>query len=326
VGERNSGGRVVRLGGTGVSPVLHSQHGQDARATPRSENGTVPFRNAVAGWSIWLAACGLAGAQPYPADGVTDPLPDALQGVGQTEHLGVQVPLDLALVESNGRPVTLAECFDGKLPVILTLNYSNCPRLCSLQLNGLFAGLEKLDYDLGARYRMITVSIDPEEPPARAEATKQKYLAAYGRRGAEEGWHCLVGREAEIRTLADVVGFAYVCVPDTRPKQYAHAAVTILCTPEGRVSRYLYGIEFTPKDLRLALLEAGEGKIGTPMEQVLLFCFAYDPQSGSYTLQAFRIMQGGALLTLMILGGVLAAFWRREWKRSHRRAGKGAGL
>ena len=287
----------ARLGGTGVSPVLHFL------------------------W-IWLAACGLAGAQSNPAD----PLPDVLQGALPTEHFGVQVPLDLPLVESDGRPVTLAECFDGKRPVILTLNYSNCPRLCSLQLNGLFEGLAKLDYDLGAKYRMITVSIDPEEPPARAEATKQKYLAAYGRPGGEQAWHCLVGREADVRKLADTVGFAYVAVPNTKPKQYAHAAVTVFLTPDGRVSRYFNGLEFNPKDLRLALLEAGEGKIGTPVEQVLLFCYAYDPQSGSYVLSAVRIMQASAIGTMLVLGGVLAAFWRREWKRSHRRAGKGAGL
>jgi protein SCO1/2 len=263
--------------------------------------------------------------QSNSTDDYTGPLPDVLQGLSPTEHFGVQVPLDLALVESDGRPVTLAECFDGKLPVILTLNYSNCPMLCSLQLNGLFEGLTKLDYDLGTKYRMITVSIDPEEPPARAEATKQKYLAAYGRPGGERGWHCLVGREAEIRRLADTVGFAYVAVPDTRPKQYAHAAVTVFLTPEGKVSRYLNGIEFMPKDLRLALLEAGEGKIGTPVEQVLLFCYAYDPRSGSYVLSAVRIMQASAVGILLVLGGVLAVFWRREWKRSHGRAKKGAG-
>ena len=313
--KRSSGGRVVRLGGTGVSPVLHSKHGQDARAT--RQNGCI----RPLGWiAIWLLAWGTVHAEVSdPADRV-DPLPDGLADVGQTEHPGDSVPLDLPFVDSGGGPLTLGDLFDGKLPVILTMNYSNCPRLCSLQLNGLFEGLQKLDYDLGDKYRMITVSIDPDESPARAEATRQKYLDTYGRSGAEQAWHCLVGREAEIRKLAETVGFSYVAVPGTRPKQYAHAAVTILCTPDGRVSRYLYGLEYDPKTLRLALLEAGEGKIGTASEQVLLFCFAYDPQAGSYTLQAFRIMQGGALLTLVILGGVLAAFWRHEVRRTRTQA------
>jgi protein SCO1/2 len=262
-----------------------------------------------------MALPGVARAQGSEPGDRTDPLPEPLKGVGQAERLNAPLPLDLPWVDSDGRAVTLREFFDGKRPVILTLNYSNCPQLCSLQLNGLFEGLQKLDYDLGDKYRMITVSLDPEEPPARAEATRQKYLAVYARASVDEGWHCLVGREANVRKLADTVGFAYALVPGTKPKQYAHAAVTILCTPDGRVSRYLYGLEYDPKTLRLALLEAGEGKIGTTTDRILLYCFAYDPQAGSYSLQAVRVMQAGGILTLAVLGGVLSMFWVREFLR-----------
>jgi len=262
-----------------------------------------------------MALPGMARAQGLEPGDRTDPLPGPLQGIGPAERLNAPLPLDLPFVDSDGRAVTLGEFFDGRRPVVLTMNYSNCPQLCSLQLNGLFEGLQKLDYDLGDKYRMVTVSLDPEEPPARAEATRQKYLAVYGRANVEEGWHCLVGREENIRKLADTVGFAYALVPGTKPKQYAHAAVTILCTPDGRVSRYLYGLEYDPKTLRLALLEAGEGKIGTTTDRILLYCFAYDPQAGNYSLQAVRVVQAGGILTLVVLGGVLSMFWVREFVR-----------
>ncbi len=262
-----------------------------------------------------MALAGVAQAQGFAPGDRTDPLPKPLQGIDPAERLDAPLPLDLPFVDSDGRAVTLGESFDGKRPVILTMNYSNCPQLCSLQLNGLFEGLQKLDYDLGDKYRMVTVSLDPEEPPARAEATRQKYLAVYGRANVAEGWHCLVGQEENIRKLADAVGFAYAEVPGTKPKQYAHVPVTILCTPDGRVSRYLYGLQYDPKTLRLALLEAGQGKIGTTTDRILLYCFAYDPQAGSYSLQAVRIVQGFGILTLMVLGGVLSMFWVRELRR-----------
>lgn len=282
-------------------------------------NRSSSVRRSGAGASVFLALAmalpGVARAQGFGPGDRTDPLPTPLQGIEPAEKLDAPLPLDLPFVDSDGRAVTLGESFDGKRPVILTMNYSNCPQLCSLQLNGLFEGLQKLDYDLGDKYRMITVSLDPEEPPARAEATRQKYLAVYGRASVDEGWHCLVGREGNVRRLADTVGFAYALVPGTKPKQYAHAAVTILCTPDGRVSRYLYGLEYDPKTLRLALLEAGEGKIGTTTDRILLYCFAYDPQAGSYSLQAVRVMQAGGILTFVVLGSVLSMFWIREFFR-----------
>lgn len=276
-------------------------------------NGTREWGKHAA-WAMGIVAGLLAwGTSLFAIDRI-EPKPKDLENVGVTEHLDEQVPLDIAFVDSTGVPVTLAQYFDGKRPVILTLNYSNCARLCSLQLNGVFAALQRLDWDLGDKLQMITVSIDPEESPARAEATKQKYLAVYNRPKAEAGWHCLVGKEAEIRRLASAVGFGYVYVPET--KQYAHTAVTMILTPTGRVSRYLYGIEYDPQTLRFALLEASQGKIGTTVERLLLNCYYYDAEAGRYGPAAVKIVRLGGAVTLVALGSVLLVFWRREWRRS----------
>lgn len=280
-----------------------------------ASNGTrAGIRHLISTFVVWLTLVALGHAALEKAPDPIDPMPDAMKNVGQLDRIGAQVPLDLPFVDSDGSPAALRKFFDGTLPIIVTLNYSNCPRLCSLQLNGLFEGLQKLDYSMGEKYRMITVSLDPEESPARAEATKQKYLAAYGREDAAQGWRCLVGEERNIRALADAVGFQYAEVPDQKPKQYAHEAVTIICTPDGRVSRYLRGIEYDPKTLRLALLEASDGKIGTFVDQFPLVCFAYDAESGSYRLAAVKVMRLGGILTVLVLGGVLLVFWRYEMK------------
>jgi protein SCO1/2 len=238
-----------------------------------------------------------------------EPAPKELEEVGVVEHLGVQAPLDLPFVESDGSDVTFGDFFDGTRPVILTLNYSNCPMLCSLQLTGLFQGLEGMEWDLGESFQMVTVSIDPKESPERAQLTKQKYLKMYGRPGVAAGWHCLVGEEKNIRQLANTVGFGYTYVEDTG--EYAHAAVTMILTPDGRLSRYLYGVEYDPQTIRLSLVEAAEGKIGSAMDQILLFCFHYDETKGRYGPAAAAVMRIGGTLTLLGLGVVVLVFWRR---------------
>lgn len=245
----------------------------------------------------------------------TEPAPEQLQDVGVEEHLDVQLPLELTFIDSNGEEVQLGDLFDGKTPVILTMNYSNCPMLCSLQLNGLFEGLQGVNWDLGKQYRMITIGIDPKETPERAEETKQKYLKIYGRDGAGDGWHCLTGKEADIRKVADAVGFGYSYLPETG--EYAHAAVTMVCTPDGHTSRYLYGVEYPAQTVRLALLEASEGKIGTTMDRVLLFCFQYDETRGRYAPSAVKIMKAGGVLTLIFLGALLGIYWVRETRKAH---------
>jgi protein SCO1/2 len=196
------------------------------------------------------------------------------------------------------------------------MNYSNCPRLCSLQLNGLVQGMEQLEWNMGDQFRVITVSIDPNESPERAAATKHRYMDEYGRFGPADGWHFLTGREENIRKLADAIGFAYTYVEETR--QYAHAAVTMVCTPGGRVSRYLYGIEYKPQTLRLALVEAGEGKVGSTTDRILLLCATYDAASGSYAAAAGKLMQIGGGLTVLVLGSALLVAWRREAKKKAR--------
>jgi protein SCO1 len=242
-------------------------------------------------------------------------LPKDVEGVTITQNLDAQIPLDLELTDSNGKQITLGQLFNGKLPTILTMNYSDCPMLCSLQLNGLIDAIKPMSWNLGEQYQIITVSIDPLEPPERAQLTKQKYLEEYGRMGSASGWHFLTTqKEDRIKKLADCIGFGYKYVPEKR--QFMHPALLTICTPEGRVSRYFSGIKYNPRDLRLSLYEAGEGKVGSVTDQVLLLCFHYDPDSGSYSWAAMRIVQFGAALTMIIIVGMLAVLWVREWRRA----------
>ncbi len=240
--------------------------------------------------------------------------PSDLLDVGVKEHLNDPLPLDLDFVDSTGKAVKLGDYFDGTHPVVLTLNYSNCPMLCSLQLNGLFDALKAMKWDLGDQYRMLTVSIDPTEPTERAAMTRQKYLQQYGRPGSGPGYACLTGKSKQIKELADRVGFLYRYIPKTG--EYAHTAVTMICTPDGRLSRYLYGVEYDQQTVRLSLLEASQGKIGTPVEQLLLYCFHYDATKGKYGPAAFNLMKLGALATALIVGGVLVVYWRKESGKS----------
>ena len=241
--------------------------------------------------------------------------PAELRGVGIFPQFDAQIPLDMSFVDSSGQSVKLGEIFDGKKPVILTMNYSNCPMLCSLQLDGLVTALERMKWTAGDQFRIVTVSIDPLETPERAQLTKQKYLKAYGRASDADAWRFLVSpKEENIRRLADVVGFGYVYSAER--KEYFHAAALILCTPSGRVSRYIGGVDYNPETLRLSLYEAGQGQVGSVWDEVLLFCYQYDGRSGSYSLAAVRLMQSAGLLMLVVLGAVLWRLWRRETKRS----------
>ena len=239
-------------------------------------------------------------------------LPTQLEGVDVVEHPGVQIPLDLKFVDSRGKPVTLKELFDSGRPVVLTLNYSNCPMLCGLQLNGLFEALKKMKWSIGDQYDMITLSFDPLESTARARLTKEKYLKAYRRAGADEGWHFLTGKEENIKKLADTIGFHYRYSPET--KQYYHVAVTFIVMPDGRVSRYLYGVAYDPQTVRLSLVEAAGGKVGSTVDRILLFCCQYDAESGRYGLAAFRLMQVGGGFTVLLVGAAIWIMRRREKK------------
>lgn len=240
-------------------------------------------------------------------------VPDELAGVGITEHLDTEVPKELVFKDQNDREVRLGDYFTGERPVILTLNYSNCPMLCHLQLNGFVDALKQLQWELGTEFDMVTISIDPTETPQRARLTKNKYAKMYGRPGVEKGWHFLVGPEERIKAVADAVGFQYTY--NEARDEYVHAAAAMICTPDGHVSRYLYGVIYEPQTIKFALLEAAEGTIGSTMDQVLLYCFHYDADAGRYAPAAINIMRLGGLVTVVILGTALGVFWRRDVRR-----------
>ncbi len=240
-----------------------------------------------------------------------------LEGVGIDERLGDQLPLDLTFRDSRGRVLSLATLLNGTKPVILSLNYSDCPMLCQLQLNGLVEGLKELRWNVGEEFRVISVSIDPLETPQRSRQTRQRYLQSYGRAGTAAGWFFLTGDKSSIERLADAVGFRFQYIPER--KEYAHAAAIMVCTPTGRVSRYLYGVVYPAQTLRLALVEAGEGKIGSTIDHVLLFCFHYDATSGRYAPVARQIMKVAAGATVVGLLFALGPAWRRRRRRGPQR-------
>lgn len=236
---------------------------------------------------------------------------DALEGVGVEEHLNAVLPLDEQFTNDTGRSIRLQELFDGERPVILSLNYSNCPMLCSLQLNGLIEALQQVQLNVGDDFQLVSVSIDPLETTIRARETKQRYMKDYGRPGTGHGWHFLTGRKDSIDRLAESVGFGYEYIPER--KEYAHAAVFMICTPDGRISRYIYGVRFDPQTVRLSLVEAADGKIGTTLDQVLLYCFHYDATAGSYAATAVSIMKvGGGVTVVALLAGLVPWWFRRR--------------
>ena len=235
--------------------------------------------------------------------------PKALEQVGFDQKLDVAVPTDVRLRDESGTEIRLAEALGGK-PAILDFAYFRCPMLCPVSLSGLASSLKTLAWSAGNEFQVVTVSIDPAETPAAAAEAKRKHLDHYGRAGAEQGWRFLVGDEAEIRRLASAVGFRYA--RDERSGEYAHAAGIVVLTPEGRVSRYLYGVEPAPRDVRLALVEAADVKIGGLTEQLLLLCFHWDPSTGTYGSVVMGAVRAASAVTVLGLGGFLLVMWRRE--------------
>ena len=229
------------------------------------------------------------------------------------EHLGEQIPLDLTFTNSEGKEVTLKHYFTEGKPVMLTLAYYECPMLCTFVLNGISKGIGKIAFIPGNDFQMITISIDPEETPELAAAKKKNQVAAIGKMINENGWDFLVGDQTNIVKLAEAVGFKYYYDEDR--DEYAHPAVSFILTDEGVISRYLYGIDYKEQDLRLALLEASEGNIGNTIDRILLFCYHYDPDSKGYVLFAGNVMRIGGVITMLLLGGILVLFWRKELMR-----------
>ncbi|MBE7486824.1 MAG: hypothetical protein DIKNOCCD_00075 [bacterium] len=241
------------------------------------------------------------------------PLPPELEGVGVEEKLGNQIPLDAEFLDESGKPIRLRDCFDGKKPVLLTLNYFGCPMLCGLQLNGMLEALKEMSWSPGREFEMITLSFDPNETPILAKNKKQNYLREYGRAEAASGWHFLTGREQNIRALTDAVGFGFKY--NEERGEYMHTAALILLTPQGKVSRYLYGVVYEPETIRLSLVEASEGKFINTLDKLILFCYHYDATEGRYSLAAMNLARFIGVITVLVIGGFLIHFWRREMKR-----------
>ncbi len=247
------------------------------------------------------------GGYQAPAP-TTDAAPE-LEGVTILDKLDSQLPLDATFVDDNGKTIAFRDVLPKDRPIILQLGYLKCPMLCSLVMNALVRGLNGVDWTAGDQFDIVSISINPDEKPDLAAAKKVGYVAEYGRAGSAKGWHFLTGDEANIRKIADAVGFQYRKQPSG---EFSHAAAVFLVTPGGRLSRVLYGVKYEPADIRMSLLEASEGKIGTTLDRIILWCHIYDPNAGGYVLLAMRIMQIGGALMLLLLGGGLGWFWWRE--------------
>jgi protein SCO1/2 len=247
-------------------------------------------------------------------------LPKQIEAVKFDQRLGEQVPLDAQFRAADGTVVQLGDLVQGK-PVVLVLAYYRCPRLCSVVINNVIDGLAEIPPEAGKDYQVVIISFDPEEMPELAAQNKELAVGRYGRGpAAAAGWHFLTGQEHEIKRVADAVGFHYVYNPDA--KVYKHGAGIMILTPQGKVARYLFGVSFAPQDLRLALLEASEGRISAPADQVLLLtCLAYDPASGKYTLAVFKIVRLAALVTVLFLGLYVWRNFSRERRARKVRAG-----
>lgn len=261
-----------------------------------------------------LSASAMPGAGKVPRTIIEaqQDLPPQVRGVDVEEHLGEPLPLDARFTDEEGREVKLGEVLSKTKPTLLTLVYYDCPMLCNLVLNGQVKAMQELGLELGKDYEAVTVSVDPEDTPAESLNRRRRHLQSMGK-SEREPWHFLIGTDAEIHRLAEAVGFKYTYDPST--KQYAHPAVVQVITPEGSISRYLYGTTFPPKDMKLALLEAAGGRVGTSFDRVVLSCFKYDTASKRYGFYIFGFIRLGAILVFSALATMLIFFWRRELKK-----------
>ena len=257
-------------------------------------------------------------ATPVAAQLLADELPAELDGVGIVQRLDEQVPLGLEFVDHKGKVVALSDLISGDRPVILTLNYYRCPQLCSLTLNGLVDGLRDVDLDLGTEYNIVTVSINPDEGPAIAAQNRAGYLAALDEEVPESAWPFLTGNQENIEALAKAIGFGYRF--DERSGEFAHTASITFVTPDGRISKYMNDVRFLPRDLRLAIVDASQGKVGSLIDTLLLFnCFQWDPEAGSFVPSAWKIMRLGAgISAILLFGGIFVLFRLERSGRSGR--------
>ena len=267
------------------------------------------------------------GFQGPPAGGAvaqnSKTVPAQLQNVGIDQELNHQIPLDLVFHDETGKTVRLGDYF-GTKPVIMSLVYFNCPQLCPMVEDGLVMSLRELKFDVGKQFNVLTVSFDPNDTPAQAYSKKAAYLSMYNRRGASDGWHFLTGDAASIEALTQALGYHYKY--DPKIQQFSHAAAIVVLTPQGKIARYFYGITYPSGQVRLALVDASHGKIGNPVDSVLLFCSHYDPTTGKYSLLITRVLFLGALLTVVLLAAFLMILFRGGSKAQARAFATGKSL
>jgi protein SCO1/2 len=238
--------------------------------------------------------------------------PKEFENVGITEKNGDQIDPHISFNDDNGQKVELGQYFNGKKPLILSMVYLECPNLCNMHLNGLNEAFKKMDWTVGDKFDVLTVSFNPKETSKEAAEKKENYIKDYGRKDGAKGWHFLTGDDAQIRKLAGQIGFKYKW--DEESKQYIHSTAAVILMPDGKISRYLHGISFDPKTLRLSLVEASHGVIGDIVDHITLFCFHYDPDKRTYAFYAYNIMRYGAALCALLFLAFLLPHWRKMWK------------
>lgn len=251
-----------------------------------------------------------------PSVGEGNGLPGALKTVGIEQKLGDQLPLDTELKDEDGNIVKLGSFFNAGRPVIVAFVYYECPMLCNQVLNGLTGSLKGVSFDAGKEFDVVAISFDAKEfdKPGLAKNKKASYIQRYGRPGTEKGWHFLTGTQESIDAVTSAAGFSYRW--DEKSNQYAHAAGVMVATPEGKMSRYMYGIDYSPKDLKFGVMESAQSKVGTAAEQLLLYCYHYDPSTGKYGLAILNVMRLGGIATLAGMGLMGFVFWRRNKRRT----------
>lgn len=255
-----------------------------------------------------------SGGHSFLDKGVSNETPEDLKDIGIDEHLGEQFDLSLTFKNEDGQEVPLQTYFKKGKPVLITLIYFNCPSLCNFHLNGLTEVFKQVDgWTIGDQFDVISISIDPKEGSELAKNKKESYIESYGKKEAASGWHFLTGSQENITKIAQQVGFKYKWVESTG--EFAHTAVAYIITPEGKISRYLYGIGFSPKVLRLSMIEASNGTIGTIVDKFVLYCFQYDPNKKNYAFYAYNAMRAGAGVSAIILLSFLGVFWLRNRRK-----------
>ncbi|HTC76691.1 MAG TPA: SCO family protein [Edaphobacter sp.] len=280
-------------------------------------------RTIRGGWQAAILCCALLSAPVFAqvssygdkqnGENAGDQLPQVLQKVGVAQHLNQQLPLDASFVDEAGKPVKLGDYF-GKKPAILALVYYTCPMLCSEEMDGLTSSLEMVKLTPGKDFDVVILSIDPSDSPQQAAKSKALYVKRYGRPETAAGWHFLTGQRPAIDAVTNAVGFGYVRVPgpDGKLTQFAHASSIEIVTPEGKLAQYYLGVEYSPKDMLLGLIDASGNKIGSPVANILTYCYHYDPQTNKHSLMVARVVQVGGMITVAGLGGFMFLMFRRD--------------